>query len=675
MDSRDAKPISMTLRPVSLAFTGACRELETDFLDLYAVSSITQLRSTLALGFILYAIFALLDYQIAPAFSGRFWLVRFAVVCPAIAIVGGLTFCANFKTIMQPAIALLILIAGGGVIYMAVTGPPEVNRTYFAGLMLVLMAGCSVTRARFIWASGAGCFLVAAYLMMTWIWGTLPVNGFFINNLFCLSACVLGMLASYNLELYARQDYFMAHLLEEERQKVEAVNQHLEQIVENRTALLNRANEELSSEISLHRQLSHEKQQLEGQLRQAQKMEAIGTLAGGIAHDFNNILSVIMGYIELAVMKLEASQPVDQCLSEALVASNRAKDLVTQILSFSRHGDDELKPLRIASILKEGLRLIRSTLPTTIVIDGSIQDPDSIVVGNTTQIHQILMNLCANAAHAMSDRHGTLSVSLTSLNIGIDELGETSTFPTGLGPGSYVCLRVADTGHGIPRHLMERIFDPYFTTKEKGMGTGLGLAVVQGIVQRHGGSIGVESREGEGTVFHIYLPQVEIGIADDATPLPPLPEGNESILYIDDDPALAELSGKLLTTLGYRVATETDPHLALNRFLNRPGSFDLIITDLIMPGLTGDALAAEILKHNPCMPIIVCTGLNEKLSEDRMAQSGLRGILRKPITIHHLAQVIRQVLSPPCIPQQGGGPDLPVPGLQPEADPAALQHR
>ena len=634
----------MTLHPVSLAFTGSWAALEKDFLEHYALSSIPQLRFTLVLAFVLYAAFGALDYLVAPGLVHRFWVVRFAIVCPFILIGGALTYLPNFKVIMQPVIVSLILVAGGGIIYMAMIGPPDVNRTYFAGLMLVLMIGCDVTRARFVWASATGCLLILTYLAATAASDTLPRNVFFINNLFCLSANLVGMLASHNLEFYSRRDYFMSHLLKIERQKVESANQRLEQTVQKRTALLARTNEELRREISAHQQLDNEKKQLENQLRQAQKMEAIGTLAGGIAHDFNNILAAIMGHTELALMQLEQKAQAQRCLSEVLSASDRAKDLVSQILSFSRHSDSELKPLQVAVIVKEALRLIRSTLPTTISINRMIEDQASIIVGNATQIHQILMNLCTNAAHAMESRGGTLTVALKAVDVSFADLTENESMTAGLAPGPYVCMTVTDTGHGIPRHLIGRIFDPYFTTKEKDVGTGLGLAVVQGIVQNHGGVIDVSSTEGQGTRFNIYLPRVESAIKDEVKTLQALPRGHENVLFVDDDPTLAELGGRLLTTLGYRVVTETAPQRALEMFLHRPEAFDLVITDLIMPGLTGEALAAEILKHSPRTPILVCTGYSERMSEDQLIQIGLKGILYKPIAIHHLAQVIRQVL-------------------------------
>jgi len=641
------KPSAMELHPVTLSFTGAYKELEKPFLARYASTSLNQLRYTLGLALLLYTAFGVLDYLIAPELRLRFWIIRFAIVCPTILIVLFATFKTEFQKIMQPSIAMLILISGGGIIYMAISGPPIIQNTYFAGLMLVLMIGCSVVRARFISAATAGLVLSLVYLVSTLASSTLSRDAVVISNFFCLSALAVGMLASYNLEFYARRDYFMSHLLELERRKVQLANLQLEQTVEKRTAMLATANEDLRNEIDAYQRLDKEKKQIEDQLRQAQKMEAIGTLAGGIAHDFNNILAAIMGHTELALMQINDKAQAERYLSEVLHASDRAKDLVYQILSFSRQNDSQLKPLQISTIIKEALRLIRSTLPTTIAIQKEIEEKDNIIIGNATQIHQILMNLCTNAAHAMQGSDGTLSVGLKALDVSLEDLNPSSTTacPINLGPGRYSCLTVTDTGHGIPSNHIRRIFDPYFTTKEKDVGTGLGLAVVQGIVQNHGGKIEVDSHPGRGTTFCIYLPRIKSELKDEIKTLQSIPDGNERILFVDDDPALAELGGKLLTTLGYHVITATDPQSALERFMKSPHSFDLIITDLIMPGLSGEALAGEVLKIRSDMPIIACTGFSERFDEERLIDTGINGVLFKPITVYHLANGIRQALA------------------------------
>ncbi len=646
---------SMTLNPISLSFVNDCAKLERPFFDQYVRDSLKQVRFALGMSFVLYAMFGVLDYIIAPELTRQFWFVRYVVVCPSLAIVIGLSFTHRFDKIMQICLSLLILIGGGGIIYMAMVGTPSINRTYYSGLMLVLMIGYTFVRARFLWASIAGCTVTVAYLIGTISNSSLPNNIVWNNNFFCIAANFLGMLVSYGLEFYARRDYYMSHLLAVEHLRAEAANQQLEQTVQKRTAMLAAANEDLRQEIEAHQQLDQEKKQLEDQLRQAQKMEAIGTLAGGIAHDFNNILAAIMGHTELALMQLDHKKDAEKYLSEVLNASDRAKDLVSQILSFSRHGDQELKPLQINAIINEAMRLIRSTLPTTIRIDKQMDAENSIVVGNATQIHQIIMNLCTNAAHAMEGRGGTLSIALKTMDIQVNGTGSSHPTAASLGPGQYVNLVVADTGHGIPEHQLNRIFDPYFTTKEKDVGTGLGLAVVQGIVQNHGGTIEVKSAPDKGTAFNIYLPRIKSQVKSDIQTLQAIPEGNEKVLFVDDDPALAELGGKLLTTLGYHVVTETDPHRALERFLGQPRSFDVVITDLIMPGLTGKELAIEILRHRPRMPIIACTGFSERLNGKQLVAAGIKGILYKPIAIYQLAQIIRRAIDGETIETNGKG--------------------
>jgi PAS domain S-box-containing protein len=384
-----------------------------------------------------------------------------------------------------------------------------------------------------------------------------------------------------------------------------------------------------------------EQRRLEDQLRQAQKMEAVGTLAGGIAHDFNNILAAIIGYTQLACQELPSESAPRQDLQESLKAASRAKDLVKQILTFSRQTDQERSPLALGPIVKEGLQLLRASLPVTIDIHPHLAEDLKPVAADPTQIHQVLVNLCANAAQAMASGSGKLEITLQQVAI---KKGEIASHPD-LRPGSYVKLSVGDNGTGMPSSIKKRIFEPYFTTKEKEKGTGLGLAVVHGIVKSHQGAIEVESEPGIGSVFHVYLPVIEEVLpAPDSQPLQKMPAGQETILLIEDEAPLLKVLQRLLTSLGYRVVACTDSTEAVTIFTREPARFDLVITDMTMPKMAGDELSARILALRPAMPIILCTGYSEQMSMDKAAELGIRKFVYKPVELTELAAMVREVL-------------------------------
>jgi signal transduction histidine kinase/ActR/RegA family two-component response regulator len=381
-------------------------------------------------------------------------------------------------------------------------------------------------------------------------------------------------------------------------------------------------------------------EQLRRQLQQAQKMEAIGTLAGGIAHDFNNILGAVVGFTELAAMDLIQGSQAHGHLQEVLKACRRARDLVKQILAFSSQSEQERVPLHLGSVVKEALKLLRSSLPTTIEIKVAIEPDLRPVLADGTQIHQVIMNLCTNSAHAMEERGGLLEVDLRNvvLNPVDSDLGLE------VAPGPYVRLTVSDTGQGIEPDVTERVFDPYFTTKPPGKGTGLGLAVVHGIVKRHGGDIRLRSQLGKGTTVEVFLPIVEaeaINLKEDSEPLP---TGKGRVLFVDDELMLATLEAKMLSRLGFEVEAKTDPLEALETFRARPASFDLVITDMTMPNMTGDRLARELLRIRPDIPIILCTGFSERMSEDKAMALGIKGFVMKPIVLKVLAETVQRVL-------------------------------
>jgi len=386
--------------------------------------------------------------------------------------------------------------------------------------------------------------------------------------------------------------------------------------------------------VTLRRNVTRE-MELETQLRQAQKMEAIGTLAGGIAHDFNNILSPIVGYTEMALVDLPEDSRTASDLQEVLTASRRAADLVTQILTFSRQQEEERHPIRVCPIAKEALKLLRASLPSTIEMRPRIVAEPDVVLADPTQIHQVLMNLCTNAGHAMRETGGTLTVELTNLDATAEPPHE------GLEPGHYLRLTVADTGHGMEPDVLARIFEPYFTTKETGEGTGLGLAVVHGIVESYGGAIAVESEIGRGTTFEILLPLAEREEAD-AAASGPAPRGRERVLLVDDEPTVVEMVQQMLERLGYEVVSHTSSTEALAAFERGPDQFDLVVTDMTMPHMTGTDLSKELMEIRPDVPIIMCTGFSELITEGKAEAMGIRALLMKPIVRRDLAEAIRR---------------------------------
>jgi PAS domain S-box-containing protein len=380
---------------------------------------------------------------------------------------------------------------------------------------------------------------------------------------------------------------------------------------------------------------------LEAHFQQAQKMEAIGQLAGGIAHDFNNILSAISGYTELSISMLEPASRTFEYMTQVLEASGRAKELVHQILMFSRETAQELKPIRIDLPVKEALKLIRASVQATIEIRAKILSTTS-ALADPTHIHQIVMNLCTNAAQAMQDGGGLLEVNLTDITIDHDE-GQRQRYPDAK-PGVYIQLTVSDQGNGIDAQYLHRIFDPFFTTKKRGEGTGMGLSVVHGIVKSYGGFIYAHTRLGEGSMFEILIPAQESATVPDIVREVPIPGGSESILYVDDEIMIVDIAKHMLESLGYRVVTRTNAREALETFRNDPDSFDLVITDMTMPKMTGLDLAEKIGQIRPGFPIVLCTGFDLAMDEGKLVRYGLHNIIHKPILRLDMATAIRNTL-------------------------------
>jgi PAS domain S-box-containing protein len=388
------------------------------------------------------------------------------------------------------------------------------------------------------------------------------------------------------------------------------------------------------------RDITHE-EEMAARLRQAQKMEAIGTLAGGIAHDFNNILTALLGFSELGLLSSEKESRVHEHFEAIYDAGQRARDLVAQILTFSRLNEECHKPIYLHAILKEALKLLRSTLPSTITFETDICRENIYVMADATAIHQIVMNLCTNAAHAMQDHGGTLTVKLGKVEL---TAKETAIHPH-IKPGPYLKLSIGDSGHGMTRDVLDHIFEPYFTTKKKGEGTGLGLSVVHGIVQNHGGMITVSSEPGNGAMFDVFFPVVALKCKSVKPRSEDAPRGSERILFVDDEAVLVRLAKQMLTSQGYQVTTYTDSRKALADFEASPLEYDVIISDMTMPHLTGEDLARAMLELRPDIPFILCTGYSSKLDHERIEKAGIKAVLKKPFSISAISGRIRAVLN------------------------------
>jgi signal transduction histidine kinase/ActR/RegA family two-component response regulator len=395
----------------------------------------------------------------------------------------------------------------------------------------------------------------------------------------------------------------------------------------------------VTQDITGRKKAEEERDALARQLHHAQKMEAIGTLAGGIAHDFNNILTAIMGNLEIGRMELQPGHPALEILDETLKAAHRAKSLVRQILVFARRREENRSSIRLWGVAREALDLLRASFPASIEIRSRPPLSDPLVLADAAQIHQIIVNLGANAAHAMEGRQGCLEVMESEVEVDV----ESARAVAGLRPGRYAKLVMSDNGCGMDAATVDRIFEPFFTTKPPGKGTGLGLAVVHGIIENHGGAISVSSRPGLGSVFCVYLPVTEKP-AEEAAPTQDgiAPGRGEEVLFVDDEKSLVNSTGTLLRRAGYSVTAFWDPTEALACFRADPSRFNIVVTDLTMPKMTGLALAEEIKKARPDIRIVLCTGFGGNLDEEKAREIGVHAILDKPYSVAGLTQAMRR---------------------------------
>jgi PAS domain S-box-containing protein len=419
----------------------------------------------------------------------------------------------------------------------------------------------------------------------------------------------------------------------EAEEMLQKTRDNLEKCVLERTAELQKMHDALEAELA-------ERKRVEEQLQQAQKMEALGTFAGGIAHDFNNILAAILGFTEMVMEDVADNPGAQRSLGYIHKSVIRAKELVKQILTFSRKTEYERNPLSVSPIIKETARLLRAFFPTSINIIPTTEATSDTVLASPLEIQQILMNLGANAAHAMEEKGNTLEIGLTDIVFPPGSLA----IPPGLIPGEYLQLTVQDNGVGMSPEVKVKIFEPFFTTRRAGKGTGMGLSVVYGIVKNLHGAITVESELGVGSTFRVYIPKIEDTAITEGTAKNDTPRGAEKILFIDDEEFLTDWGKAALERLGYKVTAMNNSTEALNIFLSNPSQFDLVITDQTMPGVTGVQLSKRILEVRPDIPIVLCTGYSDHVSPEASSQIGIRQFLMNPSTRQELAQTIRNIL-------------------------------
>ncbi|ACL05273.1 CBS sensor hybrid histidine kinase [Desulfatibacillum aliphaticivorans] len=416
-------------------------------------------------------------------------------------------------------------------------------------------------------------------------------------------------------------------------------NQSLEKTVQQKTQELLKVNEQLRKEIKDREVAEEENSELLKRIHHSEKVAAIGNLAAGIAHDFNNILSPIVGFSEMAMCDAKQGSSLWNNLHEIYVAGNRAKEIIKQILRFARHSEGFVEPIQLKSILDEGLKLIQSSFPSSITIQQSVQT-DAYIKADATMIHQVYMNLCTNAFHAMEEKGGVLDIQARNTCF----FHDSEFIPQGVIPGEYVELRISDTGIGILPDNLKCVFDPYFTTKSVDKGTGMGLSIVYGIVKGYNGAIHIESQPGQGTTVFLYLPVTKQEDFKRADLQIHMQKGHESILFVDDEKAITNLFKQSLEKAGYKVAVYTNPIIALTSLKSQPGAFDLVITDMTMPEMTGDVLAFEIRRIRQDIPVILCTGYSQMLSDKTIKVLGLNAVLNKPVLSSELTRIIRQVL-------------------------------
>jgi signal transduction histidine kinase len=627
---------------LTLSFPG---DLEKVFQDSYFKNSLRQVRIAFLVAIFFYSIFGVLDAWLVPEAKHKLWFIRFAILDPYVLAVYLFSFSRHFKKYMQISIALGVVIAGIGITAMILIAPYPASYSYYAGLLLIFIYGYTSARLRFWWATTAGWLIVIAYeVAAIWLSPT-PIPIFVNNNFFFLSANILSMFACYSIEYYLRNNFVQARLLEAEKKKVTEINQELEDRVQERTAQLETANQELKQEIVERKHSEKERRYLEAQLAKSQKMEAIGTLAGGVAHDLNNILSGLVSYPELLLMDLPDDSPLKQPILTIQESGQKAAAIVQDLLTLARRGVAVREVMNLNQLIDEYLNSPENQhlleYHSEVTVETNLQADLFNIMGSPVHLSKTIMNLVSNAAEAMPNG-GKIIITTENRYIdrslkGFDAVEE----------GDYATLMISDIGIGISPEDIERIFEPFYTKKTMGRsGTGLGMAVVWGTAKDHKGYIDVQSELGEGSTFTLYfpvtrkkLPQEKQSISAETY------KGNgESILVVDDVPQQREIASGMLKKLGYNVLSVPSGEEAIVYL--KENKADLLVLDMIMrPGIDGLETYKKILQYHPEQKAVIASGYSESQQVKAAQNMGAGIYVKKPYSFEKIGLAVKGELS------------------------------
>ena len=633
----------MVLNPMTLAFSGPNSHLEAAFQRDYAQTSLTHVRITLILGAFLYGGFGILDSLLFPFHKHIPWLIRYVLICPALFAMALISYQKFFLILMQPLLACLFFFTGAGIVGMILVAPSPFNDTYYAGVILTMIFGYTFIRIRFIWAGVAGSALLLLYEVCAFGWTDISMPMLINNSFFIVSANFAGMAASYGFEYYARRDFYLVKLLNDEQEKVTLANQLLETRVKERTAELQRINLELEKEIAERKQSDKERLQLQDQLKKAEKMETIGKLASGVAHDLNNILSGIVRYPEMLLLELADDHPLRQPIEIIQKSGMNAAAVVQDLLSLSRQAVTVKKVFSLNALVKDFLQspeyVHALSVNTHVKVSVQLDADDLNVRGSQVNLLKTLMNLLNNAMEACmvagSVAIGTCCKYMDQPLNGYERIPE----------GEYVVLSVSDSGTGIAQEDLQKIFEPFFSKKKLGRsGTGLGMTLISSTVRDHEGFIDVKSSEGNGTVFELYLPATREPLSD-TDPYQTLSDcmGNEQVLVIDDIPEQRRIAALMLQKLGYRVHAVESGEQAVEYL--KDNSVDILVLDMIMdPGIDGCETYRRILKRHPGQRAVIASGYAESERIFEAQRLGAGPYIKKPYTLEKIGRAIRAEL-------------------------------